>query len=226
MSWKQRRRLVLSNTTYQRREDVLKMHFRNKIGRVPRDIQGAKSIKDTASPENCSKRLEHKQVPKWGEPAVRMSTRSQLTCNTHCKCFAETTRNSIKVKLGVKVMKLVKSLIGMDFSNLPCLYSTFHLEYPPKLSRFVFKHRSYNSFHGTRCRKVPSPETFTVQTMRTSCVGLYLHTGIQCTYTVSTQRWNNVELNLRHRRTLFQRWNNVALLTLYIQLRFNVVSTL
>ena len=39
------------------------------------------------------------------------------------------------------------------------------------------------------------------------------------------QRWINVELNLRRRRTLFQRWNNVALLTLYIQRRFNVVST-
>ena len=63
--------------------------------------------------ENCSQQLEHKQVLKGGtEPGVRKSKRSLLTCHTRCKCSMETTRNSVKVKLGIKVMKLAKSLIG------------------------------------------------------------------------------------------------------------------
>ena len=53
-----------------------------------------------------SQQLEHKQVPKWGtEPGG-------LACHTRCKCSMETTRNSVKVKVGTKVMKLVESLIG------------------------------------------------------------------------------------------------------------------
>ena len=32
----------------------------------------------------------------------------------HCKCFMETTYNSMKVKLGIKVMNLVESLIGLE----------------------------------------------------------------------------------------------------------------
>ena len=34
---------------------------------------------------------------------------------------------------------LVFQLLWLDFSNLPCLYSTFHLEYPLLLSRFRFQ---------------------------------------------------------------------------------------
>ena len=34
---------------------------------------------------------------------------------------------------------LVLQLLRPDFSNLPCLYSTFHLEYPLVLSRFCWK---------------------------------------------------------------------------------------
>ena len=30
----------------------------------------------------------------------------------------ETTRNSVKVKVGIKVMKLVESLIGWDVTNM------------------------------------------------------------------------------------------------------------
>ena len=37
---------------------------------------------------------------------------SLLACHTRFKCSMETTRNSVKVKLGIKVMNLVKSLIG------------------------------------------------------------------------------------------------------------------
>ena len=46
------------------------------------------------------------------EPGVRKGKRSLLVCHTHCKCSIETTRNSV-VKLGIKVIKLVKGLIGM-----------------------------------------------------------------------------------------------------------------
>ena len=60
-----------------------------------------------------SQQFEHKQVPKWGtEPGVRKGKRSLLACHTRCKCSMETTRNSVKVKVGIKVIKLVESLIG------------------------------------------------------------------------------------------------------------------
>ena len=62
-----------------------------------------------------SQQLEHKQVPKWGtEPGVRKGKRSLLASHTRCKCSMETTHNSVKVKLGIKVMKLVESLIGRE----------------------------------------------------------------------------------------------------------------
>ena len=62
-----------------------------------------------------SQQLEHQQVPKWGtEPGVRKGKRSLLASHTRCKCSMETTHNSVKVKLGIKVMKLVESLIGRE----------------------------------------------------------------------------------------------------------------
>ena len=62
-----------------------------------------------------SQQLEHLQVPKWGtEPGVRKGKRSLLASHTRCKCSMETTHNSVKVKLGIKVMKLVESLIGRE----------------------------------------------------------------------------------------------------------------
>ena len=62
-----------------------------------------------------SQQLEHKQVPKWGtEPGVRKGKRSLLASHTRCKCSMETTHNSVKVKFGIKVMKLVESLIGWE----------------------------------------------------------------------------------------------------------------
>ena len=44
---------------------------------------------------------------------------------------------------------LVLQLLRPDSSNLPCLYSTFHLEYPLVLSRFCFIHRKkyHSQFH-------------------------------------------------------------------------------
>ena len=43
--------------------------------------------------------------PKGKEPYVRLSKRSLLVCNTHCKNSMETSHNSVKVKFGIKVIK-------------------------------------------------------------------------------------------------------------------------
>ena len=40
---------------------------------------------------------------------------------------------------------LMLQLLRPNSSNLPCLYSTFHLEYPLVLSRFCFRSRKYNA---------------------------------------------------------------------------------
>ena len=64
--------------------------------------------------ENWSQQLEHKQVTKRKERGVRNGKRSLLACYTRYKCSTENNRNSVKVKLGIKVMKLAKSLIGME----------------------------------------------------------------------------------------------------------------
>ena len=48
------------------------------------------------------------------EPGVRKGKRSLLASRTHCKCSMETTHNSVKVNFGIKVMKLVESLIGWE----------------------------------------------------------------------------------------------------------------
>ena len=64
---------------------------------------------------NWSQQLEHKQVPKRGaEPGVRKGKRSLLAFHIRCKCSIETTLNSMKVKLGFTVMKLLKILIGLE----------------------------------------------------------------------------------------------------------------
>ena len=46
--------------------------------------------------------------------SVRKGKRSLLACHTHCKLSMETTHNSVKVKLGRKVIELVESLIGWE----------------------------------------------------------------------------------------------------------------
>ena len=40
------------------------------------------------------------------EPGVRKGKRSLLASQTRCKCSMETTRNSVNVKPGIKVMKI------------------------------------------------------------------------------------------------------------------------
>ena len=57
--------------------------------------------------ENWSQQLEYKQVPKRGtEPGVWKGKRYLLASHTRSKCSMETTRNSVKIKPGIKVMKI------------------------------------------------------------------------------------------------------------------------
>ena len=80
---------------------------------VPRGNRGEKSSKDMASSWNLVSTIGAQASPKWGtEPGVREGKRSLLACHTRCKCSMETTHNSVKVKVGIKVMELVESLIG------------------------------------------------------------------------------------------------------------------
>ena len=68
---------------------------------------GGCSISDDLS---CSLQFKHNQVPEKGtEPGVRKGKRPMLACHTRCKCSMETAHNSVKVKLGIKVIKLVES---------------------------------------------------------------------------------------------------------------------
>ena len=48
---------------------------------------------------------------------------------------------------------LMLQLLRQNSSNLPCLYSTFHLEYPLVLSRFCFVN-SCENFHQANCLRV------------------------------------------------------------------------
>ena len=84
----------------------------SKLEKVPRGIQGEKTWQGRGI---WSQQLEQKQVPKRGmEPGVRKGKRSMQASHTRCKCSMETTHNSVKVKLGIKVMKSVESLIGWE----------------------------------------------------------------------------------------------------------------
>ena len=49
---------------------------------------------------------------KGTETGVRKVKLSMRACHTRCKCSMETTRIFVKVKLGIKVLEFVKSLIG------------------------------------------------------------------------------------------------------------------
>ena len=48
------------------------------------------------------------------EPGVWKGKRSLLASHTRCKCSIETTHNSVEIKLGIKVIKLVASLIRLE----------------------------------------------------------------------------------------------------------------
>ena len=50
---------------------------------------------------------------------------------------------------------LMLQLLRPNSSNLPCLYSTFHLEYPLVLSRFCFGNGSLTRVHYPKCAYGP-----------------------------------------------------------------------
>ena len=78
-------------------------------------MQGESRVKTRQIREILSQQLKHKQVPKTGtEPGVQKGKRSLLAFHTHCKCPMETTHNSVKVKLAIKVMTFVESLISSE----------------------------------------------------------------------------------------------------------------
>ena len=84
--------------------------LRCKIEKVPKDIQRENSRKDKVR-EILSQELEHKQVPKRGH--IQVSGMVSVPC-WHATPIAnalwKTSRNSVMVKLGTKVMKWSKVL--------------------------------------------------------------------------------------------------------------------
>ena len=64
----------------------------------------ARNLVSTIGAQACPKMGGRNQLSGW--VSVPM-----LACHTRCKCAMETTHNSVKVKVGIKVMKLVESLI-------------------------------------------------------------------------------------------------------------------
>ena len=68
-----------------------------------------------ASWKNLVSTIGTQASPKKGtEQGVRKGKFSMLACHTRCKCSLETTHNSVKVKLDIKVIKLVESLIDWE----------------------------------------------------------------------------------------------------------------
>ena len=87
----------------------------SKIEKVPRGIQGEKSREGTAIAGKLVSTIGTQASPNRGtEPGVWKGKSSLLACHTCCKCSLETTRNSVKVKIAIKVMKLMESLIGWE----------------------------------------------------------------------------------------------------------------
>ena len=83
------------------------------IEKVLRGIQSEKSSEHTASSRNLVSTMGAKVSPQKGDGTrCQKGKRSLLACHTRFKFSMETTHNSEKVKRGIKVMKLVESLIG------------------------------------------------------------------------------------------------------------------
>ena len=80
-------------------------------------IQGEKSSKDMASSRYMVSIIgAQSSLKRRTESGVRKGKRSLLACHTRCKCSMESIRDSVKFKLGIKLMKLVDSLIGWEIT--------------------------------------------------------------------------------------------------------------
>ena len=102
----------------------------NEFEKVPSGIRVEKSSNDMTSSRNLASKIGAQASPKMGggaEPGVRKGKRCLLACHTCCKCSMETTHYSLKVKVGIKVMKLVGSLIGWEVTG--CQGSEYHLTF-------------------------------------------------------------------------------------------------
>ena len=87
----------------------------SEIEKVPRGFQCDKSNKDMVSLRNLVSTIGAQASPKKGtEPGVWKGKLSLLASHTRCKCSMETTHNSVKVKLGIKAVKWMESLIGWE----------------------------------------------------------------------------------------------------------------
>ena len=88
--------------------------YQTKIEKIPRGIQGKESSKVTLSSRNLVATIGAQKIPKKKRDGTRYAEGKAflLACHTRCKCSLETTQNSVKVKLGIKIMKLAESLIG------------------------------------------------------------------------------------------------------------------
>ena len=84
--------------------------YKSKIEKVPRDIQVERLI--TTSSGYWSQQLEYMLIQKGTDPGVGKGKRFLLALHTLCKCSLKTTHNSVKVNLGIKIIQLVKCLIG------------------------------------------------------------------------------------------------------------------
>ena len=83
--------------------------LKGKTEKVPMDIQGKKLGKEMAS----SGKIGHgnwsiSKSQKMTEQGVQKDKHFLLACHIHCKCFIESNHNLLNVKLGIKVIKLVK----------------------------------------------------------------------------------------------------------------------
>ena len=88
------------------------MQNRKNTEEYSRDIKVGKSSFEKTGPYNWSSCKSQKGM----EPGVRKCKRSLLVCHTRCKCSVKSTRKLviIKLRIGMKVIKLVKSLIGVE----------------------------------------------------------------------------------------------------------------
>ena len=84
-----------------------KTNVQSKIEKVPKDIQGEKSEKETTCSGELVSTIGAYASPKGTEPGVRKNKHSLLECHTRCIWPIKSSRNSVKVKLGFKVIKLV-----------------------------------------------------------------------------------------------------------------------